>query len=137
MVEICRGDQDYDMKTDCIILFMGVFIITIVLLWPILSGIKADIRNMQSPAPTFGPHHWNAVVMKAYNQTKPFCTNESPRENWQSPLQVSYNQPGNSNYTNSTDGGRCVDNICQVADVIQISVFCQPVTSATQEFSWN
>jgi hypothetical protein len=36
--------------------------------WPILSGMKADIRNMQSRAPTLRPHHWNPPLDAVANE---------------------------------------------------------------------
>lgn len=40
--------------------------------------------------------------------------------------------PGNSSSNNSTDGGRCVENTCQVSITVpikQVTVFCQPGVS--------
>lgn len=38
---------------------------------------------------------------------------------------------------NSTDGGNCVDNICQIAGAYkQISVFCQPIKNVLAWYNW-
>lgn len=45
------------------IIILGGIAVLALAAWPLLSGLRnTNITNMQSPAPSLGPHHWNTPL---------------------------------------------------------------------------